>query len=335
MPMPRWKVVVGIAVVVVIAAGRARAEGDPFAGIIKLVAPSPASGASPDVVGAAAVPRSSSPPVMLADNVLTGPTSREAATRPVDQPSNGAQRTLAEFVGHFAPYEPIYFVAGPYDPLVRFQFSFKYRLFNPDSPIGKVPVIGQLNFAYTQLSLWQLDRPSSPFLDTNYQPEAFYNDDDVKWVKLPAVSQFGLMAGFGHDSNGRDGTASRQVNILFVKPTFNFGDPEGFHAYISPKAYFYLGNNDENPDIAVYRGYVDARFVVGWRYGPEFSAVGRIGSHADRGSVVLDLTYPLRDLLFKNVDLYADVQYFDGYGETLLNYNQRSQELRFGFALVR
>ena len=143
------------------------------------------------------------------------------------------------------------------------------------------------------------------------------------------------MAGFGHDSNGRDGALSRQVNIVFFRPTFNFGDPEGFHAYVSPKAYFYVGDLSENPDIQRYRGYVDARFVVGWRQGLEFSLLGRIGSRADRGSVLMDLTFPLKDLLYKNVDLYLDVQYFDGYGEVLRNYNQRTQALRFGFALVR
>ncbi len=143
------------------------------------------------------------------------------------------------------------------------------------------------------------------------------------------------MAGFGHDSNGRDGPASRQLNLLFVQPTFNFGDPQSFHFYVSPKAYVYVGDLSQNPDIAKYRGYVDARFVAGWRHGLELSAVGRIGSDANRGSVLLDLTYPLRDVLDNNVDLYLDAQYFTGYGEVLREYNTRQNEFRIGFALVR
>ena len=305
-------------------AAAAHAADDPFVALSHLIDP-PKATPTP----------TTAPVVLAADNLITGPTSRQAASQPVDQPDNGVQRTLAEFVGHFAPYEPMYFLAGPYDPLVRFQFSFKYRLFNPDSPAGRIPVLGRLDFAYTQLSLWQLDQPSAPFYDTNYQPEAFYNDDDVRWAKLPGVSQLGLMAGFGHDSNGQAGPTSRQLNLLFIRPTFNFGDPQGVHAYVSPKAYVYIGDLSQNPDIAEYRGYVDARFVAGWRRGLEFSLVGRIGSHANRGSVLMDLTYPLRDLFDKNLDLYLDVQYFDGYGEVLREYNQRTQALRFGFALVR
>jgi phospholipase A1 len=314
----------------------ARAEGDPFAALAHLIAPD--AGPSTDPADAAPPP----PPAnligvhpILADNIITGPTKAEAATRPVDQPNAGAQRTLAELVGHFSPYQPTYFVAGAVNPLVRFQLSFKYRLFNPDSAVGKIPVIGDLDFAYTQLSLWALTEPSAPFFDTNYQPEAFYNDDDVQWLRLPGVRQLGLMAGFGHDSNGQAGPTSRQLNLLFVQPTFDFGDPEQFHFYVSPKAYIYIGDLSQNPDIAKFRGYVDARFVVGWRHGLELSALGRIGSDANRGSVLLDLTYPLRDLLFQNVDVYVDAQYFNGYGESLIEYNTRQNEFRIGFALVR
>lgn len=272
---------------------------------------------------------------LLADNVITGPPATRAATQPVDDPATGAQRSLAEFVGHFSPYDPTYFVAGPADPLVKFQFSFKYRIFNPASPLGKVPVIGQLHFAYTQLSLWQLDKPSSPFFDTNYQPELFYSDEDVKWLTIPGVRPLGLQAGFGHDSNGQSGDTSRQVNLLFVRPILNFGDPDGFHFYVALKAYVYVGTVSENPDIARFRGYCDLRAVVGWRYGVELSALARWGSHYDRGAVTVDLTYPLRDLLYKNVDLYLDAQYFTGYGESLVEYNRRTDAFRIGIGLVR
>jgi outer membrane phospholipase A len=311
----------------------ARAEGNPFDALVRLVSGQPSTDATEPSPSPTDLLTGGQP--MLAYNLITGPSGRDAATKPVDQPDTGAQRTLAEFVGHFAPYQPTYFIAGPEDPLVKFQLSFKYRLFNPDAPIGKIPFIGNLDFAYTQLSLWSLSKPSAPFFDTNYQPEFFYNDDDVQWVHLPGVAQLGLMGGFGHDSNGQAGPTSRQLNLLFVQPTFNFGDPENFHFYVSPKAYVYIGDLSQNPDIAVYRGYVDARFVAGWKHGLEASVIGRIGSHANRGSVLLDLTYPLRDLLFNNVDVYVDAQYFNGYGESLLEYNTRQSEFRIGFALVR
>ncbi|MGA3143572.1 MAG: phospholipase A [Verrucomicrobiota bacterium] len=51
-------------------------------------------------------------------------------------------------------------------------------------------------------------------------------------------------------------------------------------------------------------------------------------------SLQLDLTYPTMRL-FGSFSLYLDVQYFTGYGESLLGYNKKSDELRAGFSLFR
>jgi phospholipase A1 len=261
-----------------------------------------------------------------------------AGTQPTTQPllSQGSmERSIAEFIGHFSAYEPMYFIAGPYDPLAKFEFSFKYRLLNPDAPLAKaVPLLSGLHFSYSQISLWQLDKDSAPFYDTSYKPEFFYSNEDIKAIKIPGINELGLQTGFGHESNGQAGAASRAVNILFFRPIFDFGDPEQFHFYIAPKLYLYL-TDDGNTDIAKYRGYCDLRAVIGWRQGLEFSFLGRIGSDYNRGSVQLDLTYPIRDLLNHNLDIYIDAQYFNGYGETLRGYNLRSQAFRMGFALTR
>ena len=59
-----------------------------------------------------------------------------------------------------------------------------------------------------------------------------------------------------------------------------------------------------------------------------------MGKNAKRGNVQLDLTYPTMRF-FGSFSLYLDVQYFNGYGESLLGYNQRTDELRVGFELFR
>jgi hypothetical protein len=74
--------------------------------------------------------------------------------------------------------------------------------------------------------------------------------------------------------------------------------------------------------------------VAGWKRGLQLSALGQMGSGANYESVQLDLTYPTMRF-FGSFSLYLDVQYFDGYGESLLGYNQRTDELRLGFALFR
>jgi phospholipase A1 len=273
--------------------------------------------------------------VPLLDNIITGPASREASTQPLFGPENGFQKSVAEFIGHFSACDPIYIIAGPVNPLVKFQFSFKYQLFNDQSPVAKaVPLLSGLNFSYTQLSLWELDKPSAPFFDTNYMPEFFYSNEDLQW-RPPGVSQLGIQTGYAHDSNGQAGPASRSINMLFFRPIITFGDVDQFHFYVAPRLYTYIGDLSNNPDIYHYRGYCDLRAVVGWRQGLELSALARVGSAWNRGGVQLDLTYPLRDLLNHNLDVYVDAQYFYGYGESLLTYNHKTDAFRIGFALAR
>ena len=275
------------------------------------------------------------PPEFMDVSPLVAGPGTQPATQPLLQPETWTQRSIAEIIGHFSAYQPMYFIAGPVSPLVKFQFSLKYRLFNEKAPLAKVPILGGLTFAYTQLNLFELDKPSAPFYDTNYNPEIFYSNEDIKIIKLPLVSELGLQTGFGHESNGQAGATSRSINFLFFRPIFDFGNPEGFHFYVAPKAYVYVADLSNNPDISKYRGYCDLRTAIGWRQGLELSFLGRIGSNYNRGSVQFDLTYPIRDLLAQNLDVFIDAQYFNGYGESLLSYNRRTNAFRIGLGLAR
>jgi len=60
-----------------------------------------------------------------------------------------------------------------------------------------------------------------------------------------------------------------------------------------------------------------------------------VGDEWNRGSLQLDLTYPLMRFLWGNLPLYLHLQYFRGYGETLVRYNDRSSSFRAGFSLFR
>jgi outer membrane phospholipase A len=285
---------------------------------------------------AAADPISFSVPEYLDSLKSADASATQPSTQPMFQSQTRAQRSIAEFIGHFSGYEPMYFIAGPVNPDVKFQLSFKYKLFSDDAPLAKaVPLISGLHFSYTQLALWQLDQPTSAFFDTNYKPEFFFSNEDIRQFKLPLVSQFGLQTGIGHESNGRGDADERAINYLFLRPIFDFGNVEDFHFYIAPKAYVYIFSLDDNRDIQHYRGYMDLRAVIGRREGLELSFLGRIGSDYNKGSVQFDLTYPLRDLLDRNLDLYLDLQYFNGYGESLILYNERTSSFRVGISLVR
>ncbi len=282
----------------------------------------------PESQSGAETPPASGVQTVSQANLEPGETPGKAIETP---PTPIAEHTQQRFSAH----EPVYFVGGD-RPTARFQFSFKYQFIDPESPFGAShPWISSLRFAYTQTSLWDIAGTSQPFTDSSYKPELFVSRDKLEDVNLLGAKQFGLQTGFAHESNGRDGDDSRGINTAFVQPVLFYGDEKEFHLRVMPKIYAYLSEGEGNKDIADYRGNVDMRVVVGRIDGFELSALGRLGRDFDKGSLQLDATYPLQALGQGTFDLYLQGQFFTGYGESLLTYNQYTQSLRFGIGLSR
>ena len=261
----------------------------------------------------------------------------ESSAERGDFPTPAGSTGLEEFVNHFAPHEPIYFIAGWESPAVRFQLSGRYRIFSPGGELAtKYPFVKGFNLAYTQTSLWDVSKPSAPFFDSSYRPEFFYYLENVRLAGMAPNAQLGGILGVGHESNGKDGADSRSLNIAYIRPILS--TPLGSHDWFvtfAPKLYIYIGDLSDNPDIKRYRGFADLRLVVGQRDGLQLAAIGRIGDHFDRASGQFDLTYPLTKLFRGNVDLCLDAQYFIGYGESLLTYKQYDSVFRIGVNVVR
>ena len=213
----------------------------------------------------------------------------------------------------------------------RFQFSFKYRLFDSEStPVQWLPALGKLHFGYTQTSLWDLSASSKPFYDTSYRPTLFWQSKLDESTTGPSY----LRGGYEHESNGKDDTSSRSVDIIYIQPVLRKDFADGDTLFFAPRFYVYLDRTD-NPDIARYRGHVD------WiaRYGDErgwlLSSRIRTGT-AGYGSAQFDLSAPLRKPLFSRTGGFLYFQLLSGYGESLLDYNQKGlTQLRVGFAIVR
>jgi len=93
-----------------------------------------------------------------------------------------------------------------------------------------------------------------------------------------------------------------------------------------------LGSLRENPNLPDYRGRADLRAILGWKRGLQLSALGRMGDHK---SLQLGLTYPLMRLISNSFTMYLQMQYFAGYGESLLRYKERGTSFRTGLALYR
>lgn len=239
------------------------------------------------------------------------------------------------FAQQISPHEPMYFIAGDESPNAKFQISFKYQLLNEAGWLAKhAPALKGFNVAYTQTSLWDLRAPSAPFFDTSYKPAFIYSWDrvvgreDVDWFRLD------LQGGAQHESNGKNGVDSRSQNILYFRPTLVFGRDDRFQLTLQPRVWGYVGDLSDNPDLDEYRGYFDLRAVMGWRRGLQLSALGRMGHEGNHHSAQFDLTYPMMKIV-GSFSVYLQAQYFTGYGESLLRYNQRTDSFRVGFALYR
>ena len=74
--------------------------------------------------------------------------------------------------------------------------------------------------------------------------------------------------------------------------------------------------------------------IVGKNGGTALAYTGRAGRDFNHVTTQLDLTIPVR-LKLLDFASYFLVQYFDGYGESLRDYDKKSSALRAGISLVR
>ena len=240
---------------------------------------------------------------------------------------------------HFGlyPYKSNYFLPFSYDTNLKsdrkryeakFQISFMkplvYNLFGLNETFF---------FGYTQQSYWQIYSNSSPFRETNYEPEIF--------VLFPIKNrEFFLMdalrISIDHQSNGQKGLLSRSWNRIYAEGLFHY---RGFVYTIkgwyripeNEKKSIYDGSGDDNPDILSYLGYGEIK--VAYPFGKHLVSMLLRNNlrKKNRGSIQLDWSFPIK--CFKNS--FGYIQFFNGYGESLIDYNKNSNKISIGFMYSR
>lgn len=207
----------------------------------------------------------------------------------------------------------------PYE--VVFQISFKVKLW--EDVLGRK---ADLWAAYTQISFWQLYdfADSSPFRETDYEPEILLNlRTDYRILGLRG--RF-LNLGFNHQSNGRTEPLSRSWNRVVANAGFDRGP-----LALNLSAWYRFPEkeeDDDNPNIEDYMGY--GQLTAYWFQGKHRLGVSlrnNLDFRDNRGAIRLEWAFPL----FRTVSGY--VQYFNGYGESLLDYNAASNRIGAGFVL--
>ncbi|WP_286233680.1 phospholipase A [Thalassotalea sediminis] len=191
-----------------------------------------------------------------------------------------------------------------------------------------------LYFGFTATSFWQVynSEGSKPFRETNYEPEVFYS-----WKNQLSFMGFKfnqLVLGASHQSNGRSGLQSRGWNRLYAAAIFS---DESFFYHI--KAWYRLeeskkedpfdSTGDDNPDITRYLGYGEIGI------GTEINNINMMAlirnnlrTSDNKGSVELNFSYPI------NERYEVLLQYFNGYGDSLIDYNRHQQRIGLGIQLT-
>ena len=188
-------------------------------------------------------------------------------------------------------------------------------------------------FGFTTTSFWQIynSEASKPFRETNYEPEVFY-----QWAPnwdIFGIRFNGAQIGINHMSNGQDQFKSRSWNRIIATAAFSSEDA----AYYL-KTWYRIPEDektdpldptgDDNPDILDFYGRVELGFV--YKIG-KADLIARIRNNLsfsdNRSGIELNLSYPINE----RYDFM--IQYFNGYGDSLIDYDRHLQRISMGIKL--
>lgn len=255
-----------------------------------------------------------------------------------------AERAIFSFSGRFVSHRPMYILPfsylknanrEPVSPRTGVS-AYDYKLDNQEAKYQisfKVPLLtGLLEnrttlwFGYTQRSFWQLYNTddSAPFRETNFEPEIFVRH--APGLDLGPVTLSGLTLGFNHESNGQSEPRSRSWNRIMGTTAFSYNrwlfilQPW----YRLPES----ASEDDNPDIERYLGHANYLAIYRWTEDRTLSLKLNNNLRSDnKTSVELGYSFPIGG------SVKGFVQYFNGYGESLIDYNHRVQRIGIGIML--
>lgn len=194
----------------------------------------------------------------------------------------------------------------------KFQFSINVPIWHE---IGNSPF--DFNFLYTQMSYWQVYVPSAWFRETDYQPALNLN------YNYSPTSLYGVE--INHQSNGRGGSEERSWNRFIMEYTYSRAN---WMLQVQGWVLIFKGESSDlhNPDITDYMGHGRITASYMWEklvislYGQNFEVPKR---SQFQGSISYPVSSKLRIYL----------QGFSGYGQSLIEYNHRTNAAGIGIAL--
>lgn len=227
---------------------------------------------------------------------------------------------------YFGLYKDNYFVFGPAigerltksNTNVKFQISIAQRLTK-----SVLPWNSYLYLFYTQKVFWNVLEESLPMTDLNFNPgiglakPLFVKDRFIG--KLTFVIE--------HESNGKDGDASRSWNKISLGANVMV-DP---NIMVHGKFWIPIVDGQNNKDILDYSGIYQVGMQVmsnDRRINVSVTLVKRRGWNLNYNTIA-EFAYRF----MKNENQYFFVQYYNGYGEGMLDYNVFHSQLRVGIVI--
>lgn len=227
---------------------------------------------------------------------------------------------------YFTLYKDSYFTAGTSigskpsrtNSDVKFQISIAQRLTKSTLPFNTF-----LYLFYSQKCMWNVFEESMPMRDLNFNPGIGLAK--YLFVKNRYIGKVTLMV--EHESNGRDGIESRSWNKISLAGNVLI-DP---NFMVHGKVWIPIIDGQNNKDILDYSGIYQMGVAItspNKRFGFALTLVKRRGWNLNYNSI-----WEVNYRLFKKDNQFLFLQYYNGYGENLLDYNKFHSRLRLGIVI--
>ncbi|MDE6282791.1 MAG: phospholipase A [Muribaculaceae bacterium] len=260
---------------------------------------------------------------------LCAPSASAQIVEMASEPSvntDSLKRAFADQHYYFGLYKDNYFIFGPpinttpdkHNTNIKFQISIAQKLTKSTLPWGTY-----LYLFYTQKVFWNVLENSMPMTDLNFNPGVGLTKP--LFVKDRFIGKLSLI--LEHESNGRDGEASRSWNrvsfssSIMVDPNF----------VVSAKVWIPIIDGQNNRDILKYCGI----YQFGWQFQSSNRKLSLGVTLTKRMSGFFDYNTCIEAAWRWSVksNQYLFMQFYNGYGEGLLDYNVYTSHIRVGIVI--
>jgi len=201
----------------------------------------------------------------------------------------------------------------------KFQLSFKTKVLQ-----GILWNKGDIWVGYTQKAHWQVynKKISRAFREINYEPEIIFRYPIQFRAFKGEIKSIGFS--LNHQSNGRDLPLSRSWNRIIFHLGYEIDNwIITLNPWIRTK-----DEEDENPNITQFIGNGEINVSYNYNRHEFYSIITHPFNRLKGGSMQLNYVFPMKG------HLRGHIQFFHGYGETMVDYNHSQTTIGIGISFA-